>query len=148
MTYHETTYRVPTDRHPPYYADGRAGTPAKPLHGNTIKEQRPSVTRSRNAAGESVYIAQVREVGGRRTYIGRYGDNENALRACRAYIEDGYLPPDAKRGMPKGGRQTKPRKGAKQAPAVSLRPEKPIPVRNPVYADRLAIIARIAGRFQ
>lgn len=59
---------------------------------------RPNICRRHNAAGETVYAAHVREVGGAVTYIGRYKNKYQALFDCRMYMESGVKPPPKQRG--------------------------------------------------
>lgn len=65
--------------------------------------QTASVLVCRNASGDT-FVAQVRELDNRRTYLRRWPTREAALAACAEYIATGTRPPKQATGPKRGQR--------------------------------------------
>lgn len=98
--------------------------------------QTASVIECPNAHGPT-FVAQVRELDDRRTYLQRWPTREAALAACAEYIATGRRPPKQPRGPKRGQKQ---RTGWANPPALMPldTPAKPLPTAE--------LIARIAAK--
>lgn len=105
-------------------------------------EDRPYLRKEQNAAGRTVYVAQVRKGGVRdvRVYLGRYAAREEALQACADFIATGDKPEPQKRGAKLGQVQRRRR----TAPKAENRPRQraTMPTSMPLAASGTSAAAK------
>lgn len=131
-----TRYRdqTPEERKAYFRAANERSRRKKGVPARDTSRQRPSVS----AIKTGNYMAKVREPDGSTTYLLTWPTQEEALQACRLYIETGTKPAPRKRGAKLGEPQKNPRQAAGAFPPEILTDHQAAPLPT---AERLARIA-------